>query len=111
MELCGEPARRPDRSALCRICANSLKTGIAPWMIALSRRRSMVMKPEPLFEAVEPCWEAYRRSNGRSRAGIQYAIVLLSAAGKRFTQGTARSYAALKRIIFICGRYEGWTSA
>jgi tRNA (guanine37-N1)-methyltransferase len=33
--------------------------------------------------------------------------VLLSAAGKRFTQETARRYAGLARIIFICGRYEG----
>jgi tRNA (guanine37-N1)-methyltransferase len=35
------------------------------------------------------------------------AIVLLSAAGKRFTQETARRYARLDRILFICGRYEG----
>jgi tRNA (guanine37-N1)-methyltransferase len=35
------------------------------------------------------------------------AIVLLSAAGKRFTQETARRYAQLERILFICGRYEG----
>jgi tRNA (guanine37-N1)-methyltransferase len=68
----------------------------------------MVMKPEPVFEAVESLLDkgigeatvaAARESNT--------AIVLLSAAGKRFTQETARSYAALERIIFICGRYEG----
>ena len=33
--------------------------------------------------------------------------MLLSAAGKRFTQETARRYAELDRILFICGRYEG----
>jgi tRNA (guanine37-N1)-methyltransferase len=33
--------------------------------------------------------------------------VLLSAAGKKFTQETARRYAQLERILFICGRYEG----
>jgi len=33
--------------------------------------------------------------------------VLMSAAGERFTQETARRYALLKRLIFICGRYEG----
>jgi tRNA (guanine37-N1)-methyltransferase len=68
----------------------------------------MVMKPEPLFEAVESLLErgageatkpAARESNT--------AIVLLSAAGKRFTQETARRYAGLERIVFICGRYEG----
>src|SRR5258708_8700157 len=68
----------------------------------------MVMKPEPLFAAVEALLgrgvgdatePAARESNA--------AIVLLSAAGKRFTQETARRYAELERIIFICGRYEG----
>src|SRR5882672_5787353 len=68
----------------------------------------MVMKPEPLFEAVE---SLLGKGTGEATAAAaresNTAIVLLSAAGKRFTQGTARSYAALKRIIFICGRYEG----
>src|SRR5260370_8408346 len=31
----------------------------------------------------------------------------MSAAGKLFRQETARRYAQLDRIIFICGRYEG----
>jgi tRNA (guanine37-N1)-methyltransferase len=31
----------------------------------------------------------------------------MSAAGKLFNQETARRYATLDRIIFICGRYEG----
>jgi tRNA (guanine37-N1)-methyltransferase len=35
------------------------------------------------------------------------AIVLLSAAGKPFTQETARRLAQLEHIVFICGRYEG----
>jgi tRNA (guanine37-N1)-methyltransferase len=35
------------------------------------------------------------------------AIVLTSAAGKLFRQETARRYAELQRILFICGRYEG----
>ena len=35
------------------------------------------------------------------------AIVLMSAAGKLFRQETARRYAKLSRVIFICGRYEG----
>src|SRR3981189_3080323 len=68
----------------------------------------MVMKPEPLFEAVE---SLLGKGTGEATAAAaresNTAIVLLSAAGKRFTQETARSYAALNRIIFICGRYEG----
>ncbi|MFI5106645.1 MAG: tRNA (guanine(37)-N(1))-methyltransferase, partial [Terriglobales bacterium] len=34
-------------------------------------------------------------------------IVLMSAAGRLFTQETARRYAKLERMILICGRYEG----
>jgi tRNA (guanine37-N1)-methyltransferase len=68
----------------------------------------MVMKPEPLFDAVEAL---LKRGVGHARAQTECdartAIVLLSAAGKRFTQETARRYAELERIIFICGRYEG----
>src|SRR6266849_971229 len=63
----------------------------------------MVMKPEPLFEAVESLIGPGVGDATEPAA----AIVLLSAAGKRFTQETARRYAGLERIIFICGRYEG----
>ena len=35
------------------------------------------------------------------------AIALMSAAGRLFTQETARRYAKLERLILICGRYEG----
>jgi tRNA (guanine37-N1)-methyltransferase len=68
----------------------------------------MVMKPEPLFAAVESLLgrgvgDATEPAGRESNT----AIVLLSAAGKRFTQETARRHAALERIIFICGRYEG----
>ena len=68
----------------------------------------MVMKPEPLFEAVEALL-GHSVGNATEAMGREpnTAIVLLSAAGKRFTQETARRYAGLERIIFICGRYEG----
>jgi tRNA (guanine37-N1)-methyltransferase len=62
----------------------------------------MVMKPEPIFEAVEslvgPAESIERAKN---------AIVLLSAAGKQFTQEMARRLVSLERIVLICGRYEG----
>jgi tRNA (guanine37-N1)-methyltransferase len=68
----------------------------------------MVLKPEPLFEAVESLLghgvgDAARQTAPDPRT----AIVLLSAAGKLFNQETARRYAQLERIIFLCGRYEG----
>lgn len=68
----------------------------------------MVLKPEPLFEAVE---FLLGRTMGDVAAKPEIeattAIVLLSAAGKRFTQETARRYAGLDRVLLICGRYEG----
>jgi tRNA (guanine37-N1)-methyltransferase len=62
----------------------------------------MVMKPEPLFEAVESLGE-----NGATAPPAGSAIVLLSAAGKLFTQEMARRFARLERIVLVCGRYEG----
>jgi tRNA (guanine37-N1)-methyltransferase len=68
----------------------------------------MVMKPEPLFEAVEALLgHGVGDAAGTAAPDAATAIVLLSAAGKRFTQETARRYAGLEQIIFICGRYEG----
>jgi len=68
----------------------------------------MVLKPEPLFEAVEYLLgESMGDSESKPELDAQTVIVLLSAAGKRFTQQTARRYAQSGRILFICGRYEG----
>jgi tRNA (guanine37-N1)-methyltransferase len=68
----------------------------------------MVLKPEPLFEAVEhllgvPVGDA----TAKHELDAGNAIVLLSASGKRFDQETARRFAKLQRIVLICGRYEG----
>ena len=68
----------------------------------------MVMKPEPLFEAVETLLgHGLGDATASAPRPSGTAILLLSAAGKRFTQEAARRYAGLERIIFICGRYEG----
>src|ERR1700674_3374736 len=68
----------------------------------------MVLKPEPLFEAVELLL-GYGVGDAEKKTELdsKTAIVLLSAAGKPFHQETARRYAQSDRIIFICGRYEG----
>jgi len=58
----------------------------------------MLMKPEPLFLAVESIWP--ERKPGRKAA-------LLSAAGRKFDQGVAREYSGLEELLLICGRYEG----
>jgi tRNA (guanine37-N1)-methyltransferase len=60
----------------------------------------MVLKPEPLFEAVESLV-------GSTIAPPRTAIVLLSASGELFRQEMARDFAELERIVLLCGRYEG----
>lgn len=57
----------------------------------------MVMKPEPLAEAIRVVKE---RVPGA-------ATVLLTPQGKVFTQQLARELTSLGDLIFICGRYEG----
>jgi tRNA (guanine37-N1)-methyltransferase len=68
----------------------------------------MVLKPEPLFEAVESLL-GHSLGDAEKRVPPQAgtAVVLMSAAGRLFTQETARRYAKLARLIVICGRYEG----
>jgi tRNA (guanine37-N1)-methyltransferase len=65
----------------------------------------MVMKPEPLFAAVESLVGVNGDGAEGARAGT--AIVLLSAAGKLFRQEAARRFSKLDRMVLICGRYEG----
>jgi tRNA (guanine37-N1)-methyltransferase len=68
----------------------------------------MVLKPEPLFEAVESLLGcSVGEANQKASPDATTAIVLTSASGKVFDQATARRFATLNRIIFICGRYEG----
>ncbi len=63
----------------------------------------MVLKPEPMFHAVESLGVAAKSVRDASRE----RVVLLSAQGKSFTQATARDLAQVERIVFLCGRYEG----
>jgi tRNA (guanine37-N1)-methyltransferase len=56
----------------------------------------MVLKPEPIFEAVEAV-----RKNRRSR------VLLLSPQGARLDSALARKLSRVPQLILICGRYEG----
>ncbi len=68
----------------------------------------MVLKPAPLFEAVESLLgHTVGDAAQPSAPDPKNAIVLLSAAGTLFDQSTARRFATLDRILFLCGRYEG----
>ncbi len=58
----------------------------------------MVMKPEPVFEAVESVLGAER----------DCPIILLSPQGRTFNQNIAFELAQHPRLALICGRYEGF---
>ena len=55
----------------------------------------MVMRPEPLFAAVEPLRDAGA------------TIVLMDPAGEHLSDSLARELAAIQHLALICGRYEG----
>jgi tRNA (guanine37-N1)-methyltransferase len=55
----------------------------------------MLLKPEPIFEAVEHL------------AGAATQVVLLSPAGRVFNQAIARIMARWEHLLLICGSYEG----
>lgn len=58
----------------------------------------MVMKPEPIFRAVE-----HSRQNSHERVHV----VLLSPQGRKFDQNAAKRLSLLPHLVLICGRYEG----
>ena len=58
----------------------------------------MVLKPEPVFEAVESIWPERRP---------RQLVVLLSAQGRLFDQGVANRLSRESGLLLICGRYEG----
>jgi tRNA (guanine37-N1)-methyltransferase len=55
----------------------------------------MVLRPEPLFAAIEPL-----RERGAH-------VILLDPAGERLTDALARELATLPHLALVCGRYEG----
>ena len=56
----------------------------------------MVLKPEPIFEAVE------------ALAGTGTRVVMMAPTGRPFTQAMARELAGLEHLLFLCGSYEGF---
>jgi tRNA (guanine37-N1)-methyltransferase len=58
----------------------------------------MLLRPQPVFEAVESVLP---------QRGARQKVVLLSAQGRTFNQGIARDFALLDDLLLICGRYEG----
>ncbi|CAN5627436.1 tRNA (guanosine(37)-N1)-methyltransferase TrmD [soil metagenome] len=58
----------------------------------------MVLKPEPLFRAVE---------HVRATRGVPGAVILTSPDAPRFTHRDALRLCGLDHLVILCGRYEG----
>ncbi len=56
----------------------------------------MLLKPEPIFEAVE------------SLANEKTRVILLTPIGRTFNQGIARELSKHEQLLFVCGAYEGF---
>jgi len=63
----------------------------------------MVLKPEPIFAAVQ----SLAGGNRRERIAAGTRVALLSPQGRPFTQSLAAEFAANEQLVLICGRYEG----
>lgn len=60
----------------------------------------MVLKPEPIFAAIEHLMADQQEANAR--------IILMCPQGERFTQSKAEKLAEEQHLVFICGHYEGY---
>lgn len=60
----------------------------------------MVMKPEPIFEAVESVL-------ADGTGGSPPAVILLSARGRLFDHELVEELSRFERLVLICGRYKG----
>src|SRR6185312_7722731 len=61
--------------------------------------QGMVMKPEPIFAAVEDLKSKIENQQSK--------IILMSPAGRRFDQQMARQLSSESHLIIVCGHYEG----
>jgi tRNA (guanine37-N1)-methyltransferase len=63
----------------------------------------MVLKPEPIFEAVEAI-----KSDIQQKEGVaQIPVILLTPQGRLFSQAIAQELVQQSHLILICGHYEG----
>jgi tRNA (guanine37-N1)-methyltransferase len=97
---------RAQRTGLIKIKIHDLRTWTADRHRTVDDRpfgggEGMVLKPGPIFEAVETIWP------DRTQREQERKVVLLSAQGRKFDQSVAREFAGLSELLLICGRYEG----
>ncbi len=100
--------RRARAAALVEIKAHDLRSWTSDKHHVVDDRPfgggdGMVLKPEPIFAAVESLTGARRREDVTN----EKRVVLLSPQGKQFTQAVAAEFAKCDQLVLICGRYEG----
>ncbi|HEV2803023.1 MAG TPA: tRNA (guanosine(37)-N1)-methyltransferase TrmD [Pyrinomonadaceae bacterium] len=101
--------RRALAAGLCEIKAHDLRAWTTDKHRMVDDRPfgggdGMVLKPEPIFAAVEALTGA-RAAKELEGTGVR--VVLLSPQGRVFDQSVAEELAGAKQIVLICGRYEG----
>jgi tRNA (guanine37-N1)-methyltransferase len=95
---------RAEKSGLLRIKIHNLRDWTTDFHKTVDDRpfgggEGMVLKPQPVFEAVEAILP--ERDKARHR------VALLSAQGPLFNQRSARRLLEFEELVLICGRYEG----
>ena len=63
----------------------------------------MILKPEPIFAAVEDLTGKSRRED----FATDTRVVLLSPQGRVFSQAIAEEFSSSSHVVLLCGRYEG----
>jgi tRNA (guanine37-N1)-methyltransferase len=59
----------------------------------------MILMPQPVFDCVEAV---------QTQSGLPGKLVMLTPAGERLTQTIVRELAEERRLLLLCGRYEGF---
>lgn len=67
----------------------------------------MVMKPDPIFAAVESVLGLQPATSEVPRSKAAGPVILLSAAGRVFNHAVARELSGHERLSLVCGHYEG----
>jgi tRNA (guanine37-N1)-methyltransferase len=100
--------RRAIRSGICTVATHDLRGFTRDRHRTVDDRpfgggEGMVLKAEPIFDAIGSLGLAAKAE----RDPAKETVILLSAQGKPFSQSMAHELAALERVVFVCGRYEG----